>query len=108
MKNSATKKWILQRVTGIIIAPIVVWFFVKLNSLRVLGYSENVAFFSDKLFLILTAILFFGGFFHLKMGIAEIFEDYIGDEKVKNVANTLVLISSIIVPLIAISLLLKL
>ena len=42
------------------------------------------------------------------MGIAEIFEDYISDEKVKNVANTLVLISSIIVPLIAISLLLKL
>ena len=56
----------------------------------------------------LNLSLFFGGFFHLKMGIAEIFEDYISDEKVKNVAYTLVLISSIIIPLIAISLLLKL
>ena len=46
------------------------------------------------------------GFFHAKIGLSEIFEDYIHNERVKNVTNLLTLLLSIIVPLITIILLL--
>ena len=51
-------------------------------------------------------ILLVSGFFHAKIGLSEIFEDYIQDEKIKNVANLLTFLLSIIVPLVTIILLL--
>ena len=57
-------------------------------------------------FEILVIMLFFVGFFHVKISLNEIFEDYIHDEKIKNVANLLTLLLSIIVPLITMFLLL--
>jgi len=46
------------------------------------------------------------GFFHAKIGLGEIFEDYIHNEKIKNVANLLTFLMSIIIPSITIILLL--
>jgi len=54
----------------------------------------------------LTIILLVAGFFHAKIGLNEIFEDYIENEKIKNIANLLTFLLSIIVPLITIILLL--
>jgi succinate dehydrogenase hydrophobic anchor subunit len=51
-------------------------------------------------------MVFFVGFFHAKISLNEIFEDYIHDIKIKNVANLLALLLSIIIPLITIVLLL--
>ena len=45
------------------------------------------------------------GFFHAKIGFNEIIEDYIHDKKIKNVANLLMLLLSIIIPMITIILL---
>ena len=47
-------------------------------------------------------MVFFVGFFHAKISLNEIFEDYIHDEKVKSVANKALTISAIIIPLITI------
>ena len=41
-------------------------------------------------------------FFFSALTISEIFEDYIGDEKTKNVANKLLNIFAIIIPLLTI------
>ena len=70
------------------------------------NYSEAIYFFKNPLFGILTIIVFFVGFFHAKISLSEIFEDYIHDEKIKNAANFLTLLLSIIVPLITMVLLL--
>ena len=100
-----TRKWILHRVSAIILAPLYVWFFFSLISLSTKNYSEAIHFFTNPLFKILTIILFFVGFFHARISLSEIFEDYIHDQKIKDVANILALISSIIVPLIILFLL---
>ena len=50
-------------------------------------------------------MLFIVGFFHARISLSEIFEDYIHDKKIKDVANNLVLISSIVIPLIILTLL---
>ena len=102
----ASRKWIFQRVSALITAPLIVWFLLSLISLSTSDYNSVVIFFSKPLFLSLTIILLIVGFFHAKIGLSEIFEDYIQDEKIKNVANLLSFLLSIIVPSITIILLL--
>ena len=102
---SETRKWILHRVSAIILAPLYVWLFFSLISLSTKNYSEAIDFFTNPLFEILTIILFFVGFFHARISLSEIFEDYIHNQKIKNVANILALILSIIVPVIILILL---
>jgi len=101
-----TQKWILHRISGIILAPLYVWFYFSLISLSTKNYSEAIYFFKNPLFGILTIIVFFVGFFHAKISLNEIFEDYIQDAKIKNVANLLTFLLSIIIPSITIILLL--
>ena len=100
-----TRKWILHRVSAIILAPLYVWFFFSLISLSTKNYSEAIYFFENPLFKILTIMVFFVGFFHARISLSEIFEDYIHDQKIKDVANILALISSIIIPVITLILL---
>ena len=96
----------MQRASALIVAPLIVWFLLSLITLSTGDYNSVINFFSKPLFLILTIILLITGFFHAKIGLSEIFEDYIHNERVKNVTNLLTLLLSIIVPLITIILLL--
>ena len=97
---NATRKWIFHRISAVIVAPIFVWFYFSLISLSTKNFQDAVYFFENSLFRILVIILFFIGFFHAKISLNEIFEDYIHNQKIKDVANILVLISSIIIPII--------
>ena len=101
-----TRKWILHRISAIILTPLYIWFYFSLVSLSTKSYSEATYFFKSPLFAILTIIVFFVAFFHVKISLGEIFEDYIQDEKIKNIANLLTLLLSIIIPSITIILLL--
>jgi len=100
-----TRKWILHRISAVILAPLYVWFYFSLILLSTKNYSEAIYFFKNPLFVILTIIVFFVGFFHAKISLSEIFEDYIQNKKIKDVANLLTLISSIIIPIIILILL---
>ena len=102
----ASRKWIMQRASALIVAPLIVWFLLSLITLSTGDYNSVINFFSKPLFLILTIILLIAGFFHAKIGLNEIYEDYIQDEKIKNAANLLTFLLSIIVPLVTIILLL--
>jgi succinate dehydrogenase / fumarate reductase membrane anchor subunit len=102
----ASRKWIIQRASALIVAPLIVWFLLSLITLSTGDYNSVINFFSKPLFLILTIILLITGFFHAKIGLSEIVEDYIQNEKIKNATNLLVLLLSIIIPLITIILLL--
>ena len=101
-----TRKWILHRISAIILAPLYVWFYFSLILLLTKNYSEAIYFFDNSLFKVLTIILFFVSFFHARISLSEIFEDYIHNKKIKDVANILNLIFSIIIPIITLILLL--
>ena len=100
-----TRKWILHRISAIILAPIYVWLYFSLILLSTKNYLESIYFFENSLFRILTIIVFFVGFFHAKISLGEIFEDYIHNKKIKNVANLFTSIFSIIIPIIILTLL---
>ena len=100
-----TRKWIFHRISAIILAPLYVWLFFSLILLSTKNYPEAILFFTNPLFKILTIMLFFIAFFHARISLSEIFEDYIHNKKIKDVANILVLISSIIIVVIVLTLL---
>jgi len=100
-----TRKWMLHRLSAIILAPLFAWFYFSLISLSERNYPEAIYFFENILFKILIIALFFIGFFHAKISLSEIFEDYIHNKKIKDVANILALILSIIIPVITLILL---
>ena len=100
-----TRKWILHRVSAIILAPLYFWLYFSLISLSTKNYSEAIYFFKNTVFGILTIVVFFVGFFHARISLSEIFEDYIHNQKIKDVANIFTLIFSIIIPVIILILL---
>ena len=102
----ASRKWIFQRISALVVAPLIIWFLISLISLSTGDYNSVINFFGNPLFLFLTIILLITGFFHANIGLNEIYEDYIQDEKIKNIANLLTLLLSIILPLVTIILLL--
>ena len=100
-----TRKWILHRVSAVILAPLYSWLYISLISLLTKDYSQAIYFLNNPLFAIVTITVFFVGFFHTKISLSEIFEDYIHNKKIKDVANLLTSIFSIIIPLIILILL---
>mgnify|MGYP002413619787 CR=1 FL=1 len=53
----ASRKWILQRISALIVAPLIIWFLISLISLSTSDYNSVVNFFSKPLFLSLTIVL---------------------------------------------------
>tara|TARA_B100001996_G_scaffold306989_1_gene248281 strand:- start:11 stop:325 length:315 start_codon:yes stop_codon:yes gene_type:complete len=99
------RKWIFHRVSGIILAPLIFWFYFSFIFLSTKNYQEAIYFFENPIFTVLTITLFFIGFFHAKISLSEIFEDYIHNKKIKDAANILALILSTVIPIIILILL---
>ena len=105
---NATKKWIFLKVSSVILIPLMVWFIINLVSIYEKDYIDIVIFFSTQTSKFLTSLLMIVAFFNSSLSISEIFEDYIHDEKIKNIANKALYIFSIIMPLITIMILFNL
>ena len=105
---NATKKWIFLKVSSIILIPLMVWFIINLVSIYEKDYVDIVSFFSTQPSKFLTSLLMIVAFFYSSLSISEIFEDYIHDKKIKNIANKTLYTFFIIVPLIIIMMLFNL
>jgi len=105
---NATKKWIFLKVSSVILIPLMVWFIINLVSIYEKDYIDIVSFFSTQPSKLLTSLLMIVAFFYSSLSISEIFEDYIHDEKIKNIANKMLYMLSIIIPLITLMVLFNL
>ena len=93
--NVATKKWIFIKASSIILIPLMLWFIINFVSIYDQTYSEVLNFFTSKLNKFLFSLFIVFAFFFSSLTISEVFEDYIGNEKTKNVANRLLYLSAI-------------
>ena len=100
--NNVTKKWLLMRVSSLVLIPLMTWFILNLVSVFNKDYVDIVNFFSNQPSKILVSLLLVFAYFFSALSISEVFEDYIQDEKIKNVANKTLNIFAIIIPLITI------
>tara|TARA_X000000368_G_scaffold75314_1_gene55739 strand:+ start:1063 stop:1326 length:264 start_codon:yes stop_codon:yes gene_type:complete len=79
-----------------------IWFIINLASIYDSNYIEVVNFFITQPSKILFSIFIVFSYFFSALTISEIFEDYIRDEKIKNVANKILNIFAIVIPLLTI------
>ena len=105
---NATKKWVFLKISGATLVPLMLWFIINLIKFYNQEYSEVVSFFSNSSSKFLFNIFIVNAYFFSALSISEVFEDYITNEKIKSVANMLLYISAVVIPLITIILMLKL
>ncbi len=98
----STKKWLFTKISSFILIPFMVWFLINFVSIYENDYQEVVLFFTKQPSKILFSIFIVIAFFFSALTISEIFEDYIKNQAIKNVANKLLCIFAIIIPLITI------
>ncbi len=99
---NATKKWIFLKVSGIILIPLMIWFILNFISIYDQDYSIVVNFFTNSLSKFLFSIFIINAYFFSALSISEVFEDYIKNDKIKNVANRVLYASAVVIPLITI------
>jgi succinate dehydrogenase / fumarate reductase membrane anchor subunit len=100
--NIATKKWIFLKIASAILIPLMLWFILNFISIYDKDYLEVVNFFSNQLSKFLFSLFIIFAYFFSALSISEVFEDYITDHKLKNVANKLLYASAIIIPILTI------
>jgi|TARA_A100001037_G_C14714367_1_gene441811 succinate dehydrogenase / fumarate reductase membrane anchor subunit len=105
---NATKKWIFLKVSGIILIPLMIWFILNFISIYDQDYSIVVNFFTNSLSKFLFSIFIINAYFFSALSISEVFEDYIKNDKIKNVANRVLYVSAVVIPLITIILISRL
>tara|TARA_B100000963_G_scaffold204650_1_gene178196 strand:- start:1828 stop:2151 length:324 start_codon:yes stop_codon:yes gene_type:complete len=105
---SATKKWIFLKISGAILVPLMIWFIINLISIYDQEYSKVVIFFTSPLSRSLFCIFIINAYFFSALSISEVFEDYITNDKIKNVANKLLYVSAVVIPTITIILIFNL
>ena len=98
----STKKWIFTKISSLIVIPLMIWFLINFVSIYDKGYLEIIEFFSSKVSKVLFSLLVVIAFFFYTLTISEIFEDYLHDEKTKNVANKILNLFAIVVPILTI------
>jgi len=100
--NNSTKKWLMLKLSSITLMPLMFWFIVNFVSIYDSSYIDLVNFFSKTSSIVLFPLFLVNAFFFYTLTIGEIFEDYIHNEKIKNVATKSSYIFAIIMPLLII------
>ena len=105
---NATKNWIFLKISSVILVPLMTWFLFNLVSFYDKAYDEIMLFFTNQPTKFLFSLFIIFAYFYSALSISEVFEDYIENEKLKNVANKLLYLFAIIIPISTLLLLYKL
>ena len=100
--HHSTKKWLLTKLSSVLLIPLMFWFIINLVSIYDREYIELISFFSKISSKILYSLFIVTAFTFFSLTISEVFEDYIKDEKTKNVATKMLYLFAIVMPLVTI------
>ena len=98
----STKKWLFTKISSLILIPLMIWFLINFVSIYDKEYTKILEFFAKQPSKILFSVFIIIAFFFSALTISEIFEDYLHDEKIKNVANKVLYLFAIVIPLLTI------
>ena len=100
--HHSTKKWLVIKFSSIILIPLMFWFIINLASIYDESYTEIVNFFSKTSSKVLYSLFLLTAFSFFSLTISEVFEDYVNNEKIKNVATKILYLFAIVIPSITI------
>jgi succinate dehydrogenase / fumarate reductase membrane anchor subunit len=101
--HHSTKKWLAIKFSSIILIPLMFWFIINLTSIYDESYTKIVDFFSKTSSKVLYSLFLVAAFSFFSLTISEVFEDYIKNEKIKNVATKILYVFAIVIPVVTIS-----
>ena len=105
---NATKKWIFLKFSGALLVPLMIWFIINLIAIYDKDLISLINFFNNSNSKLLFSIFIINAYFFSALSISEVFEDYIKNNKIKNVANRLLYVSAVVIPSITIILIFRL
>ena len=85
--KSYTYKWIIQRLTAVILIPLTFWFIYQCILLSNYEYDEIKTFFLSKLNASLFFTLIIAMLYHAKLGNETIVEDYVTSVNLKKITK---------------------
>ena len=103
----ATKKWLVIKVSSGLLIPFMVWFILNFVSVYDANSSQIASFLSSTSTKVIFSLFLILAFTFFTFTISEVFEDYITDLKLKNAANRLLVLFSIVITLTLIIFLFK-
>ncbi len=103
----ATKKWLVIKVSSGLLIPFMVWFILNFVSIYDANSSQIASFLSSTSTKVIFSLFLILAFTFFTFTISEVFEDYITDLKLKNAANRLLVLFSILTTLILVIFLIK-
>ena len=81
--SAAARHWLMQKISALALLPLVVWFLVSMAMLTGATYQDLINWVKNP-FVTVGLILFLGlVFFHLKLGVHEVVEDYVQNQTKK-------------------------
>tara|TARA_Y100001970_G_scaffold187275_1_gene227836 strand:+ start:7758 stop:8090 length:333 start_codon:yes stop_codon:yes gene_type:complete len=89
MKNY-TSKWIMQRLTAVILIPLTFWFVYHCIILSSYNYEQIKSFFFSKVNFSLFFILIIAMLYHAKLGNETIVEDYVTSQNLKKTTKLII------------------
>ena len=105
---NATKKWIFLKISGATLVPLMIWFILNFIAIYDQAYFVVINFFTSTLSKFLFSLFIVNAYFFSALSVSEVFEDYIKNDRIKNVANRLLYTSAVVIPLITIILVIRL
>ena len=81
-KDGTHHFWV-QRLTAVALIPLTVWFALSLASLATAGQAEVVIWMKSPLSATLMLSFIMAGFWHMKLGLQVVIEDYVHTEATK-------------------------
>ena len=89
MKNYAFK-WIMQRLTAVILIPLTFWFVYQCVLFSSYDYDQIRNFFFSKINALLFFILIISMLYHAKLGNDTIVEDYVASHNLKIITKLII------------------
>ena len=81
-KDGTHHFWV-QRLTAVALIPLTIWFALSVASLAMVGQAEVVAWMKSPLSATLMLSFIMAGFWHMKLGLQVVIEDYVHTESTK-------------------------
>ena len=103
----ATRKWLAIKISSGLLIPFLIWFVINFVSYFGANSSQLTSFLSNTSIKIIFCLFIVIAFTFYTLTISEVFEDYIDNFKIKNAANRLLVLFSIIITLVLLFFLIK-
>jgi succinate dehydrogenase / fumarate reductase membrane anchor subunit len=87
MKNIYTIKWLIQRITALLLIPLSFWFIYQCISFQNFEYKELQFFFQSYLNIFIFLSMMIAMLVHAKLGCETIIQDYISQVNLKKIFN---------------------